>query len=91
MTESKFTTELTYHFNELERVAYTHSNQGVRTREFLLAFHNNRKVDIFGFVSLDQKSQVAVMHLLTCHIEQPHCIGYAFGERLNKLSKFEDL
>lgn len=91
MTENKFADELTHHFTTLEEVAYTHSNQGIRAREFLLAFHNNRKVDIFGFVSLDQKLQIAVMHLLVGHIEQPHCIGYAFRERLDKLSKFEDL
>lgn len=78
-------------FLELEKVAYTHTNQGYRAREFLLCFHNNRKVDIFGFVNLDQTLQRSAMYLLECHISSPHCVGYSFKEKLGELSKFEDL
>ncbi|HID6672020.1 TPA: hypothetical protein ACXG57_002875 [Escherichia coli] len=78
-------------FLGLEKVAYTHSHQGVRTREFLLAFHNNRKVDVFGFVCLDLKLQKYVLYLLQCHINYPHCIGEAFQEKLKNLSRFEDM
>ncbi len=77
-------------FLGLEKVAYTHSNQGVRTREFLLAFHNNRKVDIFGFVCLDARLQNYVLYLLQCHINSPHCISESFQKRLYELSRFED-
>ncbi|WP_155718685.1 hypothetical protein [Ectopseudomonas mendocina] len=78
-------------FLELEKVAYTHTNQGHRARDFLLCFHNNRKVDIFGFVNLDYRLQRCAMYLLECHISSPHCVGYSFKEKLNELSKFEDL
>lgn len=78
-------------FIELEKVAYSHSNQGVRVREFLLSFHNNRKVDIFGFINLDSKLQRHVLYLIKSHMNSPHCIGYVFKNRLDELSRFEDL
>lgn len=78
-------------FLELEKVAYTHSNQGTRAREFLLSFHNNRKVDIFGFINLDAKLQKYVLFLLESHINSPHCVAYAFKSKLDELSRFEDL
>ncbi|HFL2061936.1 TPA: hypothetical protein ACG3CW_004419 [Pseudomonas aeruginosa] len=78
-------------FLELEKIAYTHTNQGYRARDFLLCFHNNRKVDIFGFVSLDRKLQRCAMYLLESHISSPHCVGDAFKDKLDELSKFEDL
>lgn len=91
MIKQELKETLVRHFTTLTNVAYTHSNQGLRVREFLLAFHNNRKVDIFGFVSLDRQLQLAVIYLLTCHIEQPHCIGDEFKAELENLSRFEDL
>lgn len=78
-------------FLELEEVAYTHSNQGRRAREFLLSFHNNRKVDIFGFINLDQKLQRYVVLLIESHINSPHCISRIFKSRLDDLSRFEDM
>lgn len=78
-------------FLALEEVAYTHSNQGGRAREFLLSFHNNRKVDIFGFVNLDRKLQRAVMLLIESHINSPHCVSHIFQNRLKELSRFEDM
>lgn len=78
-------------FVELEKVAYSHSNQGVRVREFLLSFHNNRKVDIFGLINLDSKLQRHVLYLIESHINSPHCVAYAFRNKLDELSRFEDL
>lgn len=76
-------------FCELEKVAYTASNQGGRTREFLLSFHNNRKVDIFGFVCLDRKLQEHVIYLIESHIHTPHCVAHFFKSRLDELSRFD--
>lgn len=78
-------------FLELEEVAYTQSNQGRRVREFLLSFHDNRKVDVFGFVSLDEKLQRCVMLLIESHINSPHCVSLIFKSRLTELSHFEDM
>jgi hypothetical protein len=78
-------------FLELEKIAYTHSNQGTRIREFLLSFHDNRKVDTFGFVNLDQKLQRYVLFLIESHINSPHCVSLIFKNRLSELSRFEDM
>lgn len=78
-------------FLDLEEVAYTQSNQGRRSREFLLSFHNNRKVDIFGIINLDRKLQRCVMILIETHINSPHSISRAFKDRLDKLSRFEKI
>lgn len=78
-------------FFEIEKVAYTQSNQGRRTREFLLSFHDRRSVDIFGFVNLDRKLQRHAMHLIESHIHSPHCIANLFKDNLKELSRFDQL
>lgn len=78
-------------FCALEEVAYTVSNQGGRTRDFLLSFHDNRKVDTFGFVNLDRKLQKHIIYLIESHIHTPHCVAQFFKKRLEELSKFERL